>query len=445
MALATNPAVKFQPSSIKSVQPQSYISLFDFSSQYLPDTHEKLANIYGDQRVGGMTYLFGNEESTNSDQFIWSEEGRLHTVYKTVSRAANVFTQANHVFRVGETVHFSGNGASQIGRVTAVDQNTFTAVPYKSAGWLVGTANITAFPMGSEFQKGTEGQKESLQKDATTYDNNTVIMKDVHIVNGSEATQIGWIKTKSGYLWYLESEMETRMRFEDHLELTCLLNEKGEAGSGASASGLKGSEGMRTALKERGNVFDGFPTDKPAWESVVRRMDQQGKLGEHLVYMDRDFSLATDNWLGTLNAGYSGGASFGIFNNSKEMAVNLGFNDFTVGSYSFYKSDSKALNDPTLLGAVAAADDKIRGFSIPMGTKEVYEGSGVSGDKVSSPFLTMKYRSEGQENRRMKTWVTGSIFGAQTDDFDGGRLHMLADRGLRFVGANNFFLFEGEA
>ena len=50
--------------------------------------------------------------------------------------------------------------------------------------------------------------------------------------------QIGWIEVlhengATGYLWYLKSEHETRLRFEDYLETAMIEAVPAAAGSGA--------------------------------------------------------------------------------------------------------------------------------------------------------------------------------------------------------------------
>ena len=104
------------------------------------------------------------------------------------------------------------------------------------------------------------------------------------------------------------------------------------------------------------------------------------------------------------------------------------------------------LNDPTLLGAVSTGAGKVRGALIPVGTKEVYEGEyngSGGGSKITVPFLQSKYRVAGAENRKYKTWVTGTVGGVYTDDEDVMKVHHLSERMLCTVGANNFMLFEG--
>lgn len=448
MALNAQPSAQVRPSSTKSVLKTNYISLFDYSSQEAPETHDEIATIYGKQSVSGMLYMLGAESGFASDKVIWTEEGRLHTVYNTVARAGNVFTQVGHVFRKNETVHVSDGAVKRRGVIIAVDADTFELAPYKSAGFTgLGTTGITAFVDGSEHLKGTKGAEGSLETDFTILDNKPIILKDKYEVNGSDATQIGWVKTSSGgYLWYLESERDTRRRWEDRLETSMILGERAEAGSVAERNGFTGTEGLFEAVRKRGNTFQGLMADIDDADTIVKRFDAQGKIQDYMFYVDRDQSLGIDNMLGLLNAGYAEGISYGMFDNSKDMAVNLGFKGFTRGSYNFFKTDWKLLNDPTLLGAVAASAGKIRGVMIPVGTKEVYEGEyngQGGGEKITVPFLQSKHRVAGAENRKYKTWVTGTVGGVYTDDEDVMKVHHLSERMLCTTGANNFMLFEG--
>ena len=446
MALAATPTYSISPSAVKAPSQTNYIDIFDYTSQYAPDAYEQLASIYGDQSLMGMIFELGSEEAISSDQYIWTEKGRLHTSYDAVARSGNVFTQAGHVFRVGEVVALSGNTNFQLGRITAVTATTFTALPYKAAGWSVGTTAIKAFISHSEFLKGSGPMDGSLETDFTVLNNKTIIERDNYLASGSEITQDSWIQTdEGGFVWYLQSELDGRRRFEDRIELGLLQGESAEAGSEAGAAGFDGTEGLFESVRTRGNVFDGLATTLADWDTILKRFDAQGKIREYMFYVDRDQSLAIDDLLGALNAGYSGGISFGMFDNSEDMAVNLGFQGFRRGTYDFYKSDWKVLNDPTLLGAVAAADGKVRGLLVPYGDQEVYDGTSPMADRITKPYLSIKYRVKGAENRRHKTWITGSVgTNAPTDGNDHMRVHHLADRGVCTVGANNYMIFEGE-
>jgi hypothetical protein len=451
MPVLGSPTYKITPSSTKVQLPTNYISIFDYTSVYDVEKHEQLAQIYGKQSVSGFIYMLGAEDSMASDKYIWTEEGRLHTVYKDVSRAGAVFTKVDHVFRVGETVHISDAADKKRGIITAVDKDTFTVASYSNQGadgfGSLGTTDLNVFVYGSEFRKGTDGMQGSLETDVTILENKPIILKDKYEVSGSDATQISWVQTENGgWLWYLQSEFDTRRRWEDKMELAMILGQRADSGSAAEASGYGGTQGLFDAIRERGNRFQGVASQISDWDDILKRFDAQGHIQDYMFYVDRDQSLAIDNMLGELNAGYDGGVSYGIFNNDKDMAVNLGFRGFVRGTYNFFKTDWKLLNDPTLLGSVEASAGKVRGCLIPVGTKEVYDGAyngyGTS-DKITVPFLQCKYRAAGGENRKYKTWVTGSVGNVKTDDTDVMRVNHLSERMLNVVGANNFMLFEG--
>jgi hypothetical protein len=123
------------------------------------------------------------------------------------------------------------------------------------------------------------------------------------------------------------------------------------------------------------------------------------------------------------------------------MALNLGFSGFRRGSYDFYKSDWKYLNDKSTRGSINAKDtvNAIRGVMIPAGVSSVYDQQ--LGKNLKRPFLHVRYRASQTDNRKMKSWVTGSV-GAVTSDLDAMEMHMLSERCLIVQGANNFFLLK---
>jgi hypothetical protein len=123
------------------------------------------------------------------------------------------------------------------------------------------------------------------------------------------------------------------------------------------------------------------------------------------------------------------------------MALNLGFAGFRRGSYDFYKSDMRYLNDKATRGGINSANaaNAIRGIIVPAGTSTVYDQ--MLGKNLKRPFLHVRYRASQTDDRRMKTWVTGSV-GAATSALDSMQIHMLSERCLITQGANNFMLLK---
>jgi hypothetical protein len=144
--------------------------------------------------------------------------------------------------------------------------------------------------------------------------------------------------------------------------------------------------------------------------------------------------------LAAQNSYGAGGTSYGLFDNDEEMALNLGFTGFRRG-YDFYKSDWKYLNDPTMRGGLptAAGSGRVNGLLVPAGSTSVYDQ--ILGKNAKRPFLHVRYRASETEDRRYKTWITGSAGGAETSSLDAMEVHFLSERAVCTLGANNFFLF----
>jgi hypothetical protein len=118
------------------------------------------------------------------------------------------------------------------------------------------------------------------------------------------------------------------------------------------------------------------------------------------------------------------------------MALNLGFSGFRRGSYDFYKTDWKYLNDGATRGEIAG---DVTGVLVPAGTSTVYDQ--ILGKNLKRPFLHVRYRASEADDRKMKSWITGSVGGASTSGFDKMEVHYLSERCLVTQAANNFVLF----
>ena len=470
MAILSSPGFQLQPAAEQVALSTNYITNFNFLNQYLPDTYEKEFERYGNRTVSSFLRLVGAEMPSISDQIKWAEQGRLHIKYTscTTAGALNANTATYTVtdsgvtaiaIRVGQTVMIQGNvaGATNKAVVTAVSTSagTFTVAYYEAAGQAFAVSTVcTVFIYGSEFKKGTNGMQGSLEAEDEIFSNNPIIIKDKYAVNGSDMAQIGWVEVTtengaSGYLWYLKSEHETRLRFEDYLETAMIETVPMANTTNATSTGLIGSQGIFYVVNARGNVWGGgTPTTLPDWDSIVARLDKQGAIEENVIFANRGLSFDIDNMLAGLNGvvgsgGPTGvasyGASYGLFDNDVEMALNLGFSGFRRG-YDFYKSDWKYLNDPTMRGGLYAGGvGAVTGLLVPAGSTSVYDQ--IMGKNAKRPFLHVRYRASEAEDRRYKTWITGSAGGAATSDLDAMEVNFLSERCVCTLGANNFVLF----
>ena len=448
------------PAPIKQTLSTNYI---DFTSaaekgwaqQYLPDLYEAEIEKFGDRSVGGFLKMVGAEMPMSSDQIIWSEQGRLHLSYSggtlvADSSGSNSITGlTDHAIRVGQTVVVSDGTAVVKAYVSAVASSAITVKCYTNStgcvgGGLTAGSGIKLFVYGSEFKKADTGMNEAVKPSFQSYTNNPIILKDKYEISGSDASQIGWVEVtgeagQSGYLWYIKAEGDTRKRFEDYLEMAMIESEKNV---NTNLADIAGTEGLFAAVKDRGHIhedgIDGSSAsdDLADFDNMLKKLDKQGAIEENVLFLNRDLSLNIDDMLAAQNSYGSGGTSWGLFNNSEDMAINLGFSGFRRGSYDFYKTDWKYLNDASTRGEIAS---DVTGILVPAGTSSVYDQ--ILGKNIKRPFLHVRYRASQSDDRKLKSWITGSVGGASTSDLDAMEVHYLSERCLVVQAANNFVLF----
>ena len=513
-----------QPTQNKNLYNGNYINFTDsthnqWAQQFMPDLYKQIAPIYGNnQSIAGFLKMVTNGEmSSNSDQIIWQEEGRLHTRYTGLfavgaagavnttlgtpsntsviavnSTSATFAFQAtpgqsgpgsNNTatpslvpystpnnggaqgatsinFRIGQTVLLQNESvagsASFRGVIINVSATAFKVGFYKPSQIVASTGanTFTALVYGSEFAKGTGNFTDKIDSEYTTYQNSPIILKEHYSINGSDLSQVGWIDTGEGYLWYHKSKSDNMKRWNDYMEMSLVEGVQAESGVAvglatnrsdydtnpqyASPQNARGTQGFFSALEERGQVYQGFGDEAAGggaltdFDNLLKQLDKQGSIEENMLYLNRDLSLEIDDILAQQNSYGAGGTSWGAFDNDEKMALDLGFSGFRRGSYDFYKTDWRYLNDFATRGGFSDID----GVLIPAGTSTVYDK--IAGNKVKRPFLHVRYR----EGRKMKNWITGGAGGATTSDIDEIRMHYLTERCLITQGANNFVLFK---
>ena len=486
------------PSSIQATLTSNYLNFAngggnDFAQQYLPEIYEAEVERYGNRTLAGFLRMVGAEMPMMSDQVVWSEQNRLHISYEGVSCQAvggaqvgnrltlpvtagantnvrNVIFQnmtvvimdpANPAFTVKAIVTQSGaNGA--------IAANFVDVIPYTraavNAGALATAATLKVFVYGSEYEKGSTlatASGQSIEPQLSVFSNKPIIIRNRYAVSGSDTAQIGWVEVAaedgtSGYLWYLKAEGETRLRFEDYLEMAMIEGELANAAqataiagnaqlafpaAAAAPAGTIGTEGLFAAINNGGNVLSGYAGSLQDFDSVLENLDSQGAIEENMLFLDRKTELLFDNMLAQQNSYGAGGTSYGVFENSEDMALNLGFSGFRRGSYDFYKTSWKYLNDASTRGGSSnfVNGDNIDGVLVPAGTSTVYDQ--LLGTNIRRPFLHVRYRASQADDRRMKSWLTGSVGGASTSTLDAMEVNFLSERCLCVQARNNFVLF----
>jgi hypothetical protein len=464
------------PRPVKGLFGDNYLSLtdMDWAQQFLPEVYEKEVERYGNRTITGFLRMVGAEMPMASDQVVWSEQGRLHIAYDTVeSGAAAAKTILLPSPGADGKVPLLGPGMTIViakGNTTvkafvkslvpigAAVKQTYNIEVYDTANGQLPAAlagataalPLSLFVFGSEYGKGSSLAGNSVDASFTTFSNKPIILRDRYSVNGSDVAQIGWVEVTTeigtgGYLWYLKSEHESRIRFEDYLEMSMVEATNAQSAfTDAAGAAITGTQGLFSTIEERGLVYNdpnfssivAGATGLDQFDSILQELDKQGAIEENMLFLDRGTSLSIDNMLATQNSYGAGGTSYGVFDNSEDMALNLGFSGFRRGSYDFYKTDWKYLNDSTTRGLI----DDIKGVLVPAGTSTVYDQQ--LGQNISRPFLHIRYRASEADDRRLKSWVTGSVGGNYTSDEDAMNVHFLSERTMCTQAANNFVLLK---
>ena len=461
----------------------------DFAQQYLPEVYEAEVERYGNRTLNGFLRMVGAEMPMTSDQVIWSEQNRLHVSYNNVNQTggagvaqlefalggnpavSNAIFPNDTIVVMNPTTGVTLKGVVRTSLPGGIGQRVI-AYPFTAANWDalgVGATNLKMFVYGSIFAKGSvgpvdnglaAGSYKSIQPSFTQYANNPIIIKDSFQINGSDMAQIGWVEVAtedgtSGYLWYLKSESETRLRFDDYLEMAMIEGElasaTGQFAVQAAAGNIgntgfnaavaaHGTQGLFQAIQTRGNIMSGFSaaTGISDFDQILKNLDTQGAIEENMLFLNRSTDLGFDDMLSQISGGSQGGTAYGLFENSEQMALNLGFSGFRRGSYDFYKTSWKYLNDASTRGAVSVSG--IDGVLVPAGTSTVYDQ--LLGTNVRRPFLHVRYRSSEADDRRYKSWITGSVGGVYNSALDAMQVHFLSERCLVTQAANNFVLFQ---
>ena len=427
----TSPA-DFSPAMIKNLSMDKYISLDAYINEVnKPDNRDALISTYGEQGITGFLQLVGaTKAQAVADQVTYWEEARLHTPLKgtsdatglivTAATAAAVTVRVNDIVLEGDKRFF----------VSAIASLAVTLVALDGLSTLAASVSVSMPVIGNLYAQGTDQPTGGFESNIVKRENPFMIMKEAYKVNGSQATNIGWVDLGNGdYRWYLKSEGDTRKRFMDKREMMLLLGETTSA-----VTGVSGSEGYFAALEDRGIVSSDAFTAMAHVDDIVKELDKQGGASEYAMFVNRDVDLAIDDLLaagvGTLTSNGVQG-QFGSFNNDKEMAVQLGFRSFTRGGYTFHKRDWKLLNDPTLL-----ADSSFRGVAVPMA--KVTDAK--TGDKA--PALEMNYKAANGYSREMEHWMTGSILGASNATEDSVQFNYRSECNLVTRAANRHVLLK---
>lgn len=443
MPLANVPGVSFTPSATKVPTPLNYLTSTDFNwlNQYMPDYSKQIVDRYGNGDLTGMLEMQGNEIALDSDDVKWTEDGRLEMLATGVTRATNVFTFNNHTFRVNETLLVCDASGAVLNRgiVSAVTTNTFTVLPDLAAGWGVGTTALIVYAYSSEFAKKTSGMQQSLNSQVSYFDNKPIIIKEMIDESGSNLAQRTWLEVSdgnggTGFVWFYKNYADTEKRFKNKIESGLIEGRIAEAGSAAATAGFLNTQGLFDAIED-GNIFEGPATDLSDFDEIIERMNAQGQMNLNYYYGTTSQVAAIDDMI---KEQFVTSMGWGMFNNGKEGAVDLGFSGFKRSGYEIAYSRWRYLDNPTGRGALPGAQ-KVHAVMIPYGSTQIYDRS--NSKAATLPTLHVRYRANNLTNRKFKVVMTG--FEEGNSRVDEKVVDFLTERCLVTLSRNNYLISMG--
>lgn len=457
-------------SQIGLATPEKYSSLGDFMNTINAlDVRPELIKAYGNQGITGFLRMTGAVKAAGSaEKVTYYEEARLHQKVRALTKntsdgAASIAANQTLVFvadaspatidaDIRANTPIKGdilliNGKDRLVVTAVSDANTgteFTAAFMNQPTLAVAQNNVFEMPViGNIFDEGDDQPDRFVESNVVRYQKPYAIVKGNFEVSGSQATNIGYIDVGGGdYRWYIKGEMDARQRFLDKREMTLLF---GQEVADQSNLSMSGNEGYITALEDRGLVTSGLLGNDGGFadlDDLIIEFDKQGSAPEYAIYANTAQNLRLDDMVaqggGSSKAGIAGvTASYGAFQNSPDMAVQLGFSSFSRGGYTFHKHSWKLLNDPTLLGGDADVQSKlVAGVMCPLATVT----DPTTGDR--SPALELNYKAAGGYSRELEHWVTGSILGFRNDTKDVAKFNYRSECALVTRAANQHVLIK---
>jgi hypothetical protein len=481
MATVNIPAsMLIKPSAVQIATNENYVSaLTATSGQFRQrDVSEKLVKRYGEQGITGLMELMGSKAPSSNTTFEHYEETFVHNSvtgrFPGASPGAASITMAlqasggyssNFIgsdeytpVRPGDILRDKDGDMFYVTATSMPSDSTYTVTMYSIAS---GGAGSKSTGVDYEFAIiGNAHPEGGVQPDGLSpliheYSNKCMILKESFEVTGSEATNIVYVKVDnekmgSGYVWYLKGEADTYKRFLDYSEIMMMLGEDIDnttlegvnttfkSGTAQSNATLRGTQGLLPWIESNGQSMDlGSASITMAdFDAMIKSLDKYRGAKEYAMYSGINLSLDIDDLLAAQGAYAAGGANYGAFQNNKNMALNLGFNSFTRGGYTFHKKTYDLFNHPRLLGA-SGFNYNGYGVCIPMDTQK----DAKSGDSI--PSLRIRYKAANGYSRDMEHWLTGSaVLQNKTNTTDVLQSHYRCERGFEGFAANRYMLIK---
>ncbi|RDY57571.1 hypothetical protein [Flagellimonas nanhaiensis] len=430
----TGVAVIDQPAGVNATS-SNFIDLYTYAEKYQPELIPQLHMAHGKGKITGLLRLVGNEGTYASDVIRHAEEARLHNVLKEVvvatpAATSSTFTSpTNHNVRVNDVVKISDGLIEVQATVTAVTNDT-AFVASNDDGTAFGlTGNVSVLAdFSNSWEKETENYKVGRRWDPLQYKNHTHIIKEVYNISGSDMVHKSWVMTPEGAKWYNHEIEKSSNLFDNKVEITHNFFQRKASGN------ARGMNGVVPQIETRGNIANEYITDIEELSEIARRAKQQGTCREFTIWADHTQMAHFRKMLAGVNAHYATGGNYGLFNNSRDMALALDFKSVYIDGCTFHFTPWTILEDPTLLGAEKFLATSLACLIVPTGNTYANE----EGNTVTKPYLSVRYRGDDSYNRKREIKIFGPNGTAQSKDAQ--TTEFLSECLNQVIGANNFFV-----
>jgi len=418
----------------------TFIDPYTYALQYAPDLVPEIHLQKGKGLITKFCALTGSEKPYAADQVIHTELGDLHEVSLNVAVAGDVFTSPTvHNLREQDVIMLSDGTIEKQAVVSSITSNLIFVAENVDSGAFGFGGNVTVSLFSNTWNKG-EGNFTQGREDVAQYITNyTHIIKDFYKINESDMVHNTWVKAPmypGGEGWYNLELGRSLDKYDNLIELTHCFNRRAATGSAAQVAGYnQGMKGVIQQTEERGNIANEYITDIEELSTIAFRIKQQGGARAYTVWCDHQQMAYFRIMMANVNAHYSGGGNYGIFNNSKDMALALNFSSVDIDGVSFHFTEWTLLDDPQLLGSANFAATAPAALFVPAGEMSVME----AGNSYSSPYLCIRYRSRTGLNRYKHTEFFGGQMGTPHKN-DNMEMHCKTEQTNQVVGANQWFI-----
>jgi hypothetical protein len=444
------------PSAVRVATSDNYVSTLDI---HKPDIDKQLIQRYGIQSITPLVSAMGRMIPVAQTEYSHYEETFIHQNFQfsagtapasgyaelTVT-IAPTFMDGNYTYAREKDVLQSADGRQFLVTETSDSVGSSLAaneVKIKpSAEWdSTAVINIDFIVIGRMNLEGGRTPDQTLTPRVNKYTNNVMIIDDAYFYTGTEGTNQTWVEVegvdgKSGYLWYLKGENDTRKRFENYAEMEMLLGKTlSNAAGSLGADGYRSTRGMIPDIQANGQTqaLGGSPITMADITAMIKSLDKYRGAKNNKWMVGFDLRTDLDALLASQNGHYSGGFNYGLFEDNESVkGLKLEFDRFRKNGYNFDIVTYDLFNDPKLLGA--------DGFP--------YSGSGivmpmdVGRDPKTNkaiPSVAIRYKEVGGNSRLMEHWLTGGTNGVYTNDVDGVKCNYRTERGFEIFAPNRFF------